>query len=185
VPDPNPLLTLARRLKVGRLLRYLDLWARYLWRRGVSALRPAAIPGKGGAAAEAAWLAAADLETAYRATVASWYPLYPLDLANAGLTRRLLTAMAEARPELGLSKEMIDVALQLRQADDLAGLVDRLTAAEIPFATINTALYLVLLRRLPAAAEGTMIASRHPRHALIAIRSGDEFARVGRRTLPA
>ncbi len=182
VPGQNPLLTLARRLRLGRLLRYLDLWARYLWRRGVSALRPAAATGEGGAAGDAARLAASGLDEAYRAAVGSWFPL---DLANAGLTRRLLAAMAAARPALGLSEETIDIALQLRQTDDLAGLVDRLAAAGTPFATLNTALYLVLLRRLPAAAEGAMIASRHPRHALIAIQSGDEFARAGRRTLPA
>lgn len=182
MPGQNPLLTLARRLKVGRVLRYLDLWARYLWRRGVSALRPAAASSEGSARVEAARLAASGTETAYRAAVGSWFPL---DLANEGLTRRLLVAMAEARPALGLDGQTIDVALQLRRTDDLPGLIDRLAAARLPFATINTALYLVLLRRLPAVAEGAMIASRHPRHALIAIQSGDEFARNGRRTLPA
>jgi hypothetical protein len=29
---------LVKRLSLGRLLRYLDLWARYGWRRGQSAL---------------------------------------------------------------------------------------------------------------------------------------------------
>jgi hypothetical protein len=27
---------LAKRLSIGRVLRYLDLWARYLWRRSLS-----------------------------------------------------------------------------------------------------------------------------------------------------
>jgi hypothetical protein len=48
--------------------------------------------------------------------------------------------------------------------------------------TINTALYMFLLRRLPASSEMPMIATRHPRHALIAIQSGDEFRKQGRRT---
>ena len=51
-----------------------------------------------------------------------------------------------------------------------------------PSQTINTALYMLLLRRLPAPSEMPMIATRHPRHALIAIQSGDEFRKQGRRT---
>ena len=51
-----------------------------------------------------------------------------------------------------------------------------------PPQTINTALYMLLLRRLPAPSEMPMIAARHPRHALIAIQSGDEFRKQGRRT---
>jgi hypothetical protein len=46
--------------------------------------------------------------------------------------------------------------------------------------TANTALYVLLLRRLPATSELAMIASRHPRHALIA-QSGDEYRKKGRR----
>jgi hypothetical protein len=48
--------------------------------------------------------------------------------------------------------------------------------------TINTALYMLLLRRLPAPSEMPVIAARHPRHALIAIQSGDEFRKQSRRT---
>jgi hypothetical protein len=41
---------------------------------------------------------------------------------------------------------------------------------------------MLLLRRLPAPSEMPMIATRHPRHALIAIQSGDEFRKQGRRS---
>ena len=73
--------------------------------------------------------------------------------------------------------------LRLKRADDLSACVDQLVGAGEAFGTINTALYILLLRRLPDASELAMIASRHPRHALIAIQSGDEYRRAGRRTL--
>jgi hypothetical protein len=179
VPGPNPLLTLARRLRLGRLLRYLDLWVRYLWRRGVSALwLPVAPAGAEAGAMEAARLAQADLATAYRATVGSWFPL---DLANRRLAEALLKNVAAARPELGLTSGVIAAVGQLKGADDLGACVDRLAASGEAFATINTALFIFLLRRLPDVTERAMIEARHPRHALIAIRSGDEYRRQGRR----
>lgn len=46
--------------------------------------------------------------------------------------------------------------------------------------TVNAALYILLLKRLPAPSELLMIASRHLRHALIAIQSGDEYRKQGR-----
>ena len=171
---------LAKRLSLGRLLRYGALWARYGVRRGQSALltRKAQAPGAR-VAAEAAALARADLSDAKRMVVASWFPL---DLANARLHRALLASVARARADLGVTPEILDCVESLKAADDL-------TAASMPWPsrarapqTINTALYMLLLRRLPAPSEMPMIASRHPRHALIAIQSGDEFRKQGRRT---
>ena len=90
---------LAKRLNVGRILRYGDLWARYLWRRGLSALDAARSPPAGGdAAALGAALAAADMAAAKRMAVASWFPL---DLANARLHRGMLASLIDARPDLG------------------------------------------------------------------------------------
>lgn len=177
------LVGLLRRLSLGRVLRYLDLWARYLWRRAQSALRPAGTFGQGDdVEALATMLASANMGSAYQAAVASWFPL---DLGNGRLHRALLASVADARPELGLTPEIIELTSQLKQAGDLAAEVDRQTEAGVPVGTLNTALYLLLLRRLPAPSERAMIASRHPRHALIAIQSGDEYRRAGRRTLPA
>ena len=73
---------LAKRLSIERLLRYLALWARYVW-RGQNALvtclrREPATDIAGPAAA----LGRANLATAKRMAVASWFPR---DLANAGL----------------------------------------------------------------------------------------------------
>ena len=79
---------LAKRLSLGRLLRYLDLWARYLWRRSQSRLGSSgrSAPGIGAEAQEAA-LAKADMATAKRMVVASWFPV---DLAKARLHRAML-----------------------------------------------------------------------------------------------
>ena len=167
---------LAKRLSLGRLLRYSALWARYGVRRGQSALLEA--PGAR-VAAEAALLARANLADAKRMVVASWFPL---DLANAGLHRALLASVAKARPDLGVTPEILDCVEGLKAADDLTATVDAMAEQGESPQTINTALYMLLLRRLPAPSEMPMIATRHPRHALIAIQSGDEFRKQGRRT---
>jgi len=63
---------LARRLSIGRVLRYLDFWGRYLWRRGISIVSSFRRSSPGGvAAAQAAALANADMITAKRMAVAS------------------------------------------------------------------------------------------------------------------
>ena len=69
---------LARRLSLGAHIRYLDLWVCYLWRRSLSRLGGSAL---GGAIPEqaAALGLHADMATAKRMAVASWFPL---DLAN-------------------------------------------------------------------------------------------------------
>jgi len=171
---------LAKRLSLGRLLRYGALWASYGVRRGQSAIltRKAEAPGAR-AAAQAAALARADLNDAKRMVVASWFPL---DLANARLHRALLASVAEARADLGVTPEILDSVESLKAADDLAAAVDAMADQGQPPQTVNTALYMLLLRRLPAPSEMPMIAARHPRHALIAIQSGDEFRKHGRRT---
>jgi hypothetical protein len=171
---------LAKRLSLGRLLRYGALWARYGLRRGQSAILSRKAQGpEAGAAAQAAALAGADMTVAKRMAVASWFPL---DLANAGLHRALLEHIGKARPELGFTPEVLDCLIRLTSTDDLTGCVDALVDEGILAETVNTALYVLLLKRLPAASEAAMIASRHPRHALIAIQSGDEFRKQGRRT---
>jgi hypothetical protein len=171
---------LAKRLSPGWLLRYLALWTRYGLRRGQSALlaRKAQAPG-GRVAAEAAALVRADLGDAKRMVVASWFPL---DLANARLHQALLASVANARSDLGVTPEILDCLEGLKVADDLTATVDAMAEQGGPPQTINTALYILLLRRLPTTSEMQMIAARHPRHALIAIQSGDEFRKQGRRT---
>jgi len=171
---------LAKRLSLGRLLRYGALWARYGVRRGQSAFftRQAQAPGAR-VAAEAAALAGADHADAKCMVVASWFPL---DLANARLHRALLASVAQARPDLGVTPEILDCIEGLKSADDLSANVDAMAEQGEPPQTINTALYMLLLRRLPAPSEMPMIATRHPRHALIAIQSGDEFRKQGRRS---
>jgi hypothetical protein len=171
---------LAKRLSLGRLLRYSALWARYGVRRGQSALlaRKSQAPAAR-VAAETAALARADLSSAKRMVVASWFPL---DLANAGLHRALLASVAAARADLGLTPEILDCVEGLKAADDLTATVDAMAEQGDTPQTINTALYMLLLRRLPAPSEMPMIATRHPRHALIAIQSGDEYRKQGRRT---
>ncbi len=89
--------------------------------------------------------------------------------------------MVEARPDLGITPAILDCLASLKSADDLTGCVDRLVAEGASPETLNTALYLLLLRRLPAPSERAMIVSRAPHHALIAIQSGDEYRRHGRR----
>jgi hypothetical protein len=87
---------LAKRLNVGRILRYGDLWARYLWRRGLSALDAArSHPAGGDAAAIGAALAAVDVTAAKRMAVASWFPL---DLANAGCSKGCSRASSTRAP---------------------------------------------------------------------------------------
>ena len=170
---------LAKRLSVGRLLRYGALWARYGVRRSRSALRTRKSQAPGARiAAEAAVLARADLGDAKR-MVGSWFPL---DLANARPHRALLASVANARPDLGVTPEILDCVEGLKAADDLTAAVDAMAEQGAPPQTINTALYMLLLRRLPAPSEMPVIAARHPRHALIAIQSGDEFRKQGRRT---
>ena len=171
---------LAKRLLLGRLLRYGALWARYGVRRGQSAFftRKAQAP-EARVAAEAAALAQADQAGAKRMVVASWFPL---DLANARLHRALLASVADARPDLGVTPEILDCVESLKSADDLTARVDAMVEQGGSSQTINTALYMLLLRRLPAPSEMPMIATRHPRHALIAIQSGDEFRKQGRRS---
>lgn len=171
---------LAKRLSLGRLLRYGALWTRYGLRQSQSALftRKAQAPGAR-VSAEAAALARADLADAKRMVVASWFPL---DLANARLHRALLESVAKARPDLGVTPEILDCVESLKAADDLTATVDAMAEQGNSPQTVNTALYMLLLRRLPAPSEMPMIATRHPRHALIAIQSGDEYRKQGRRT---
>jgi hypothetical protein len=64
-------------------------------------------------------------------------------------------------------------------AEDLAASVEAMVDQGLSPQVVNTALYVLLLRRLPAPSELPMIASRHPRHALIAIQSGDEYRKQG------
>jgi hypothetical protein len=99
--------------------------------------------------------------------VASWFPL---DLANV-----------EARPDLGVTPEILNYLFRLKRADDLIAGVDALVERGVGAQTANTALYALLLRRLPAPSELAMIVSRHPHHAMIAILSGDEYRKQGRR----
>jgi hypothetical protein len=171
---------LAKRLSLGRLLRYGALWARYGLRRAQSALLSGKVRGpETDAAAQAAALAGADVTAAKRMAVASWFPL---DLANARLHRALLASIAAARADLGVTPEILDCIESLKAGDDLTAAVDAMAERGVSPQTVNTALYMLLLRRLPAPSEMLMIVSRHPRHALIAIQSGDEFRKQGRRT---
>jgi hypothetical protein len=155
-PRQSGLYRLAKRLSLGRLLRYFALWALYLLRRGQSALstqlrkEPAS-----GIEAQAAALAAADLATAKRMTVASWFPL---DLANARLHRALLASVAGARADLGLTPEILDCIASLKSADDLATCVEAMVEQGRSPQTVNTALYVLLLRR--QAAEVTPVTGR-------------------------
>ncbi len=184
--QPSPasrgkLYRLAKRLSLGRLLRYLALWARYFSRRGQSALsvrlrkRPATA-----FASQAAALAKADLVTAKRMAVASWFPL---DLANARLHRALLASVGEARADLFITEDVLDCMCQLKTAGDISAAVDRLVASGAPPRTINTALDLLLLRRPLDPSELPVLTSRHPRQSLIAILSGDQYRQTGRRTV--
>jgi hypothetical protein len=124
-------------------------------RRGQSALstqlrkEPAS-----GIEAQAAALAAADLATAKRMTVASWFPL---DLANARLHRALLASVSGARADLGLTPEILDCIASLKSADDLACVEAMVEQGRSP-QTVNTALYVLLLRR--QAAEVTPVTGR-------------------------
>jgi hypothetical protein len=161
-------------------LRYGALWARYGLRRAQSALLSGKVRGpETDAAAQAAALAGADMTVAKRMAVASWFPL---DLANARLHRALLASIAAARADLGVTPEILDCIESLKTGGDLTAAVDAMVERGVSPRTVNTALYVLLLKRLPAASEAAMIASRHPRHALIAIQSGDEFRKQGRRT---
>jgi hypothetical protein len=121
------LFRLAKRLSLGRLLRYGALWARYGIRRSQSALltRKSQAPGAR-IAAEAAVLARADLGHAKRMVVGSWFPL---DLANARLHRALLALVAKARLDLGVTPEILDCVEGLKAADDLTATVDAIGRA--------------------------------------------------------
>ena len=176
------LYTLARRLSIGRVLRYAGLWARYGWRRSQSAFARRGVGAGMEADALAATLAGTGMAAAKRMTVASWFPL---DLSNARLHAAILASVAEARPDLGLTSEIRDCLLRLKSGPDLAASVEAEIETGVQPETVNAALYLLLLRRLPAPSERPMIASRHPRHALIAIESGDEYRKQGRRTRPS
>jgi hypothetical protein len=95
--------------------------------------------------------------------VASWFPL---DLANVGLQRRMLASLIEARPDLGVTPEILNYLFRLKRADDLIAGVDALVERGVGAQTVNTALYALLLRRLPAPSELAMIVSRHPFRAM-------------------
>lgn len=170
------LVALARRLSIGRILRYADLWARYAFRRGASALRATSDGAKGENAIPAALHA--DFNEGKRLTVASWFPV---DDANTRPHQAILTSVSGARAELGLSPDIVERVMRLKASPDLAAAVETEVAQGAASQSVNTALYILLLRRLPAPSEAAMIASRHPRTALIAIRSGDEYRQQGRR----
>jgi hypothetical protein len=93
----------------------------------------------------------------------------------------MLASLIDERPDLGVTPEILDCLSRLKRAGDLPAEVDVLVEGGLGTETLNTALYALLLRRLPAPSELAMIASRHPRHALIAILSGDEYRKQGRR----
>jgi hypothetical protein len=170
--------TLLRRLSIGRILRYLDLWGRYVLRRALSAIsgRHSHPGSEAGTLVEA--LREADFTTAKRLTVGSWFPL---DRSNTRLHQVLLRDIATARPDLGLESDTIECLMRLKTASQLSAAVDAEVEGGALSKTVNTALYLLLLRRPPDISELPMIASRHPRTALIAIRSGDEYRKQGRR----
>jgi hypothetical protein len=88
-------------------------------------------------------------------TVASWFPL---DLANARLHRALLTSVAGARADLGLTPEILHCIASLKSADDLATCVEAMVEQGRSPQTVNTALYVLLLRR--QAAEVTPVTGR-------------------------
>jgi hypothetical protein len=96
----------------------------------------------------------------------------------------MLASLIDARPDLGVTPEILDCLFRLKRADDLTAGVEALVEQEVGAQTVNTALYALLLRRLPAPSERAMIVSRHPRHALIAILSGDEYRKQGRALAP-
>ena len=95
----------------------------------------------------------------------------------------MFASIAQARPDLGVTPEILDCLTRLKSTDDLSKCVDAMVEQGQPSQTVNTALYILLLKRFPAPSEHAMIASRHPRHALIAIQSGDEYWKQGRRVL--
>lgn len=104
---PGSLYRLAKRLNVGRILRYGDLWARYLWRRALSRLDAyRGTAAQGDVAAQAAALAEADMATAKRMAVASWFPL---DRANVRLHRAMLESVAAGHPDIDISPEALDL----------------------------------------------------------------------------
>ena len=88
-------------------------------------------------------------------TVASWFPL---DLANARLHRALLASVSGARADLGLTPEILDCIASLKSADDLATSVEAMVEQGRSPQTVNTALYVLLLRR--QAAEVTPVTGR-------------------------
>jgi hypothetical protein len=169
-----------KRLSIGRLLRYLDLWARYVWHRTQRAVFGRGVPEKTKTDALAATIANLEPIAAQRLAVESWFPL---DLTNATLHIAMLESVAEARPDLGITSEILDCLRYLKTAKDLSAAVDALIARGEKFQTINTALYILLLRRTPDPSEMPMITSRHPQHALIAILSGNQYLTEGRRTV--
>jgi hypothetical protein len=152
---------LAKRLSLGRILRYLDLWLRYFWRRSRSALKPSRVSSHGtGAEEQAAALAHANMASAMRIAVSSWFPL---DLANKRLHRAMLLSVTETRADLGITPEIVDHLVLLKSADDLSARVDELAASGAAFSAINTALYMLLLRRLPAQTELSLRVTRGTR----------------------
>ena len=153
VTRQSGLYRLAKRLSLGGLLRYFALWTLYLLRRGQSALSTQL--RKEPASGIEAQAAAADLATAKRMTVASWFPL---DLANARLHRALLASVSGARADLGLTPEILDCIASLKSADGLATCVEAMVEQGRSPQTVNTALYVLLLRR--QAAEVTPVTGR-------------------------
>src|SRR5688572_13562602 len=95
----NKLRRIHKRLAIDRLVRYLQLWTHYLWRR-LSAVTYRKNPG-----ITAADIAGADQLTAQRVAVQSWFPL---DLVNANLHLAILKSVAEARPDLGITSEVLE-----------------------------------------------------------------------------
>ena len=130
------------------MLRYGALWARYYWRRIESAAPSHARgeDGSGNGDGVDSILGAAP-EDAKRLAVASWFPL---DLTNTSLHLAILSSIADARAELGLRPAVLACLARMKAAPDLTHCVDKLSADGETPETINTALYLLLLRRLPA-----------------------------------
>ena len=73
-------------------------------------------------------------------SVASWFLL---DLANARLHRALLASVAVARPDLGVTPEILECLSRLKSAEDLSGCIDPIADRGEAPQTVNTALYVL------------------------------------------
>jgi hypothetical protein len=122
----------AKLLRIGRVLRYVDLWLRYLLRLSESAIGlHHASPSGADAESQAASLASLDMQSAVRMTIGSWFPI---DFTDARQRTLLIDVPVDTSHEFAapvrqivyLSVEPRTLDLSLQSVRNNLGFINRI-----------------------------------------------------------